>query len=54
MGVDRYERLLCHVGHKFECVTYGPDKENVALECMDCCEVIIDFDKPEEPEKSPK
>lgn len=46
MGVDSYERLLSHVGHKFECVTYGPNNENVALECVTCSEVMMDFDKP--------
>ena len=43
MGVSCYDDLRRHVGHKFQCVVYGD--ENVALECVTCCEVIIDFDK---------
>lgn len=41
-----YYDLMAHVGHRFECVTYAGG-ENVALECMTCNEVIIDFDRPE-------
>jgi hypothetical protein len=36
------ERLLEHVGHNVVIVTYAG--ENVALECEDCYEVIMDFD----------
>lgn len=46
-----YERLLNHVGHNVEVVTYGavgPDgPENVAVECHDCCEILVDCDAPE-------
>jgi len=34
--------LLEHVGHEVVIVTYAA--ENVALECENCHEVILDFD----------
>lgn len=43
MGVDGYGDLMEHKGHNIECVTYGDD--NVALECIDCNCVLVDFDK---------
>lgn len=46
MAVFDYQGLLSHVGHSFECVVYG-DKQNVALACNDCHEVIIDFNRPD-------
>jgi len=46
MAVFDYHGLLAHVGHSFECIVYG-DKQNVALACNDCHEVIIDFDRPD-------
>jgi len=42
-----YKDLLAHKGHKIECVTYG-NADNVALECVTCGEVLLDFD-PEQP-----
>jgi hypothetical protein len=46
MAVSRYSELKAHVGHDLECVGYGDpvNPENVAVECLDCGEVIIDFD----------
>lgn len=46
MGAHSYEDLIRHVGHKIVCVKYA-DGQNVAVECEDCYEVIIDFDIPE-------
>ena len=46
MAVFDYYGLLAHVGHSFECVVYG-DKQNVALACNDCHEIIIDFERPD-------
>lgn len=40
-----YDELLVHRGHDVVIVTYGSDAENVALECEECFEVIVDFDK---------
>ena len=48
MSVHSYTDLDGHVGHHLECVRYG-DGENVAVECTDCCEVLLDFDHPPEP-----
>lgn len=39
-----------HVGHEIACVSYGIKGEppaNVALECLECGTVLIDFDQPE-------
>lgn len=44
MSISNYLDLLSHVGHEIECVTYGGGA-NVALECIDCNEVLIDFDE---------
>lgn len=53
MGKPSYEfeRIKEHIGHKIECGCYtDADGEivNVAIECMDCCEVLVDYDKYEE------
>ena len=42
-----YEDLKAHIGHELECVGYGPedDPENVAIECIDCGVVVIDFNR---------
>lgn len=70
MGINSYEELLKHVGHKVVVVCYGlPTKSdkrtlrksirrtkdepaNVSVECETCHEVLLDFDKPEPPEKA--
>jgi len=44
MAASNFEDLMNHVGHDLECVTYG-DVDNVAVECIDCGCVIIDYDK---------
>jgi len=44
-----YEDLKKHIGHNIVVVGYGTPAEpsiNVAIECEDCNEVLIDFDKP--------
>jgi hypothetical protein len=43
MSVNSYADLRSHVGHKIECVVYG-DEDNVAIECITCCEVLLDYD----------
>ena len=42
-----YEGLLNHLGHKLECVYYGelPYPANVAIECIDCGCVVVDFER---------
>jgi len=44
-----YNRLLLHVGHEIEIVTYGEIDQpphNVSVECMTCMEVLFDLDNP--------
>lgn len=49
MAAHSFDDLVQHVGHKLECVTYGNfTEENVAVECLDCGCVIVDFDKEDE------
>ena len=46
-----YKDLLFHVGHTLNVVGYGPygeDPVNVAIECEDCGEVLVEFDAPEQ------
>jgi len=43
MSVNNYKELKEHLGHNISCVSYG--KENISLECEDCNEVLIDFEK---------
>ena len=59
MAAHNFDDLIRHVGHNVSVVTYGDtfvgDKGegrmsrvwNVAVECEDCHEVLIDFDHPE-------
>jgi hypothetical protein len=42
MSVQNYSELLAHNGHNIEVHIYY-DK-NVAIECNDCFEVLLDFD----------
>ena len=51
MSVNTYDELRAHIGHKIECVCYGADGEdpdNIALECVDCSEVLVSYDQDEE------
>lgn len=52
MSVSKFDELLEHVGHKIVCTAYTSENKeeivNVAIECEDCNEVIIDYDKEEE------
>jgi len=41
-----YDKIAQHVGHDVEIVSYA-DGENVAIECLDCGEIIFDADRPE-------
>lgn len=52
MSVNRYADLLLHVGHEIECVAYGDDV-NVAIECVDCGEVLLDFDQHDDKDGGP-
>lgn len=46
MSVYDFESARAHVGHKIECVIYG--EQNVAIECIDCGCVLVDFEKTNE------
>ena len=37
-----YRKALQHIGHTITVAVYG--RENVAIECEDCQEVIVDAD----------
>lgn len=41
-----YQQLNAHLGHKIEVANYAD--ENVALECVDCSEVLVDYTKKKE------
>lgn len=45
MAVSTYAELSAHYGHKIEIANYAD--RNVAVECVDCYEVLVDFDSEE-------
>lgn len=47
MSVSTRAELLAHWGHALNVAYYGSydDPESVTIECMDCREVLVDFDK---------
>ena len=47
MSAYNYKTLAAHIGHKIECVSYG-DADNVAVECINCHTVLLDYNKPED------
>ncbi len=50
MAVSNYAELVEHRGHEIEVSAYGPPSgpTNVALECMTCSEVLLDYERPTE------
>ena len=44
MSARSAEDLLRHIGHKIVIATYGDPVMNVAIECEDCCEMLMDYD----------
>lgn len=38
----QFIKLMEHVGHAIECVTYG--NESVSIECIDCSMVLVSVD----------
>ena len=42
MAAQNYQDLIEHQGHKVSIYTY--QNENVAVECEDCFQVLVDFD----------
>lgn len=46
MTATNYKDLSRHIGHKIVCVGYGKKPyQNVAIECEDCFEVLLDYDR---------
>lgn len=43
-NIELVKRLVNHVGHEITCVYYGIDNENIAIECLNCFEILIDLD----------
>lgn len=48
MSAHSFETLRDHVGHKIKIALYGD--QNVAIECVTCNEVLVDFDRYEDEE----
>lgn len=47
MKGDLYRKLVEHVGHRLT-VAYYADGRNLAVECQQCCAVLVDEDKPDD------
>lgn len=48
MSVNNFQELIAHIGHDIQIYTYNDDDGNpvnVAIECEDCCEILVSFDK---------
>ena len=47
MSVNNFAELVAHAGHSVSVNTYGDpsDPVNVAVECGDCQEVLLDYDQ---------
>jgi hypothetical protein len=54
MSATNFKDLEAHIGHNIVCVGYGKDGkkpyQNVAVECEDCNEVLLDYDRDQEVE----
>jgi hypothetical protein len=44
MSAQNFDDLAEHFGHSLEVVLYG-EVDNVAIECKNCHEVLLDFDQ---------
>lgn len=44
MSANNFTELSRHFGHAIIVAIYGND-DNVAVECVDCFEVLFDYDK---------
>jgi len=43
LASQTYQELNAHLGHKIVIANYA--EENVEVECEDCFEVLVDFDR---------
>ena len=50
MAVSNYKELRAHWGHEIQVAVYAIDA-NVAVECLDCNEILFDFDNEKEEEE---
>ena len=51
MSADTFQELNRHYGHKVVVTRYAMavgDPVNVAIECQDCSEVLLDYDREED------
>jgi len=48
MSVQTFYDLADHYGHALSVAIYGKQAENVAIECENCNEILLDFDREEE------
>lgn len=54
MSATNYNDLRRHIGHNIVCVCYADrtdksvDPYNVSVECTDCNEVLLSYDKEED------
>ena len=44
MSINSYEELIVHHGHDVVVMVYAGDA-NVVIECLDCNEVLVSFDR---------
>lgn len=47
MSAQNYSDLAVHFGHSLTVALYG-EGDNVAIECEECSEVLLDFDNEDE------
>ena len=45
--MSNFDKVLSHLGHELEVAVYG-DNENVAIECLTCMEVVVDYNQEED------
>jgi hypothetical protein len=47
MAVSTFDDLMYHVNHEVEVATYGHPPVNIAVECVECGDILFCFDKEE-------
>ena len=54
MTVSSYGDLKPHINHHVVCTYYGEriSPNNVTVECVDCGEILMDFNNPKEEDES--
>ena len=50
MAVNSFKELRAHFGHDIQVAVYAIDA-NAAIECLDCNEILLDFDNEKEEEE---